>query len=108
MRAELVDQPDAALRVAEGDEPLGEKLDPHRRTIRLGDLLRHQRRDPVAAEQVAHRRVRPGLGEEIVLLARGHRRWPLWRTVESNSGKSATRRKLNLSLYTISRGSCEP
>jgi hypothetical protein len=40
MRAALVDEADAALRVAEGDHLLAEQLHPHGRTIRLGKLVR--------------------------------------------------------------------
>jgi hypothetical protein len=40
MRAELLDQPDAALGVAEGDELLTHQFDAHRRTIRFTDLTR--------------------------------------------------------------------
>ena len=76
MRAELVDQAEPSLAVAERDEPLGQHLDPHRRTVVLGQLLGEQHRHPVAAEQCAHRRARPGLGDEIVLFFSEHARPP--------------------------------
>ena len=50
MRAEFVDQTDAALSVSERDESLAEQLDAHRRTIRLGQLTTVQRRNPVPTE----------------------------------------------------------
>ena len=47
MRAELLDQADAALGVAERHQVLAEQADAHRRAVRFGDLARQQRRDPV-------------------------------------------------------------
>ena len=38
MRAEFVEQADAALAVAEGDQVLAEQADAHRRAVGLGDL----------------------------------------------------------------------
>ena len=72
MRAEFLDQADAALGVAERDEVLAEQADAHRRAVGLGDLARKQRGDPVAAHRVAHRRARADAGDEFVLLARQH------------------------------------
>jgi hypothetical protein len=54
MRAELVDQADAALRVAERDQLLAEDLHPHRRAVGLGHFAGEQHRHPVAAHQLAH------------------------------------------------------
>jgi hypothetical protein len=76
MRAELVDQAIAALAVAEGDETLGQQLDAYRSAVVLGQFLRQQRRHPVAAEQVAHRRARPCLGQEVVLFFSQHAQPP--------------------------------
>ena len=73
MGAELVHQRIVALAVAPGDQPLGQKLHPHRRASVLGQLARQHRRQPVAAEQGAHRRAGSGLGEEIVLFFAEHR-----------------------------------
>ena len=70
--AEFVDHADAPLRVAECQQPLGKKFDAHRRAVRLRHFVRQQRWNPIAPEQVAHRRARPGLGQKIVVLARGH------------------------------------
>ncbi len=52
MGAEFVHQADAALRVAERDQALGQQLHAHRRAIRLRQLGRQQRRNPVAPEQM--------------------------------------------------------
>ena len=72
MGAELVDQSIAALAVAERQQPLREQLDPDRRRIVLRQLLGHQRRNPVAAEHLAHGRARTGLRQEIVLFFPEH------------------------------------
>src|SRR5690242_21782843 len=63
MGAELVHQPDAALGVAKGDEALTEQLDAHRRAIRPRQLLGQHGGDPIAAEELAHRRARIGAAE---------------------------------------------
>src|SRR5204862_7683371 len=65
--AELVDQPETVPGVAKCDEALREQLDPHRRAIRLGQLLGEQRRQPVAPEELAHRRARAGARQKFVL-----------------------------------------
>ena len=72
MRAELVGQRETALRVAPGQQPLGQKLDPHRRAFVLRQLLGVHRRNPIAAEHLAHRRAGAGLGRECVLLRPEH------------------------------------
>ena len=72
MRAELVGQRESALRVAPGQQPLGQKLDPHRRAFVLRQLLGVHRRNPIAAEHLAHRRARAGLRGERVLLRPEH------------------------------------
>ena len=95
MGAELVDQAVAAAAVAERDQPLGQQLHPHRRAVVLGQLLGQQRRHPVAAEQLAHRRPRTGLGDEIVLFLPEHSHPPALRralvTVATNSLRSPGR-----------------
>ena len=72
MGAELVDQAVAALAVAERNEPLGQELHPHRRAVVFRQFLGEQRRRPIAAEQLPHRRPRSGLGDEIVLIGSEH------------------------------------
>ena len=72
MRAELVDQADAALGVAEGDQLLAHQLDPHRRAVRLGQFRRQQERRPIAAQQFAHQRAGADAAELVVLFTRHH------------------------------------
>ena len=71
--AELVDQAVPAVAVAEGEQPLGEDLHPHRGAVVLRQLFVEQRRDPVGAEQLAHRRAGAGLRQQIVLFFSEHR-----------------------------------
>src|SRR5262249_19611957 len=72
MSAELIDQRIAPLRVAPAEQPLGQKLHPHRRALVLRQLAREQCRQPVAAEQPAHRGAGTGLGGIIVLFFSEH------------------------------------
>ena len=80
MGAELVDQSIPALAVAEGKQPLREHLHPHRRAVVLRQLLDHERRDPVGAKHLAHRRAGAGLRQQVVLFFPEHRLDPrqLW------------------------------
>ncbi len=55
VRAELVDQPDLAVAVAEREQLLAHDLDAHLRVIGLRDLVGEENRHPVAAQQVSHR-----------------------------------------------------
>ncbi len=68
VRAELVEQCHAPVRVTEGDQRLREQLHPHRRAVRLGQFLGKQRRDPVASEQPAHQLARAGARQQLVCL----------------------------------------
>ena len=61
MRAELVDETEPVLRVAERDQALGEQLHAHGRAIGLGQLVVEQCRLPEATKQIAHRRAGAGL-----------------------------------------------
>jgi hypothetical protein len=72
VRAEFVEEADPAVAVAECDEILAKKLDPHRRAIGLGDLVRQARRGSVAPQRLAHRGTRPDAGQQFVFLARQH------------------------------------
>ena len=73
MGAELVDQPDPVLAVAEGNEPLAQELDAHRRTIRRRKLVRAQGREPIAPHQISHRGARGDFGQLFVFsLGCGH------------------------------------
>ncbi len=70
--AELVDESQPSVRVAECDQPLRKELYPDGRTVVLRKLLRQQRRQPIAAEQPAHRCSGAGLCQEIVLFLPEH------------------------------------
>src|SRR5262245_33670428 len=70
--AELVDQPEASVRVPKGQQPLREQFDADRGPFILGQLARQERRQPIAPEQIAHRRARTGLGQQLVLRSRQH------------------------------------
>ena len=72
VRAEGIDQADLALRVAKRDQVLAEQLDAHGRAVGLRHFLDQQRRDPVAPEQVAHRRAGPDAGQAFVILRTQH------------------------------------
>ena len=76
VRAEFIDQTDAALAVAERDEVLAEQFDAHRRAVRLGDLPRQAGRDPIPPHRIAHRRAGPDAGDQFVFLRWQHRRFP--------------------------------
>src|SRR5438105_7216559 len=73
VRAELVDESQPVLRVAERDQALAEDLHPHRRAVGLRQLFGEERRQPVAAEKLAHRRVWTGSAQQFVLF-RSHER----------------------------------
>ena len=72
MRAVFVEEPDAALGVAEGHQLFAEELDAHGRTIGLGQLPREQRGNPVPAHGLAHRRAGADAGDQLVLFACQH------------------------------------
>ena len=72
MRAELVDHADLAVGGAEGDEVLAQEPHADRRAIRLRQLPRQQRRNPIAAHGLAHRRPGADPGQTLVLFARQH------------------------------------
>src|SRR5947209_7617462 len=76
MRAEFVDQTDAALAVAERDEVLAEQSDAHRRTIRLGDFPRQAGRNPIPPHRISHWRAESDAGDQFVFLRWQHRRFP--------------------------------
>ena len=65
MRAELVDQSDLALRVAEREELLAENPDTHLRAIRPRDFPGEQDRHPVAPHEIAHAGARAGADERF-------------------------------------------
>src|SRR5204862_4474776 len=67
MGAELVDQPEPPLRVTEREQALREQLHADWRTVVVRELFGQQRRNPVAAEQPAHRRAGTGQREQVIL-----------------------------------------
>ena len=72
MRAELLQEPDPSGAVAERDQRLAEQPDADRRAVRLGDLARQQRGQPVAPHQPAERRPLPHPGDELVVFPGQH------------------------------------
>ena len=72
MRAERLDDADAAVGIAEGHQVLAQELDPNRRTIGFGEFLWQQGWQPEAAQQLAHSRSRTALGQEFVVLGAQH------------------------------------
>src|SRR5207244_7538249 len=78
VRAELVDQAEAILRVAKCYEFFRKNLYPDGRAIGLGQLGGEQRRQPVAAEELAHRRARAGAGQQFVLFRSHERGSSIW------------------------------
>ncbi len=75
--AELVDEAELALGIAEGDETLAEQLQAHRRAIGFRQFLAEKRRHPVATEEIAHRRSRVRLRQIVVLFLAKHETSPL-------------------------------
>ena len=63
MGAEFVDQAVFAVGVAEGEQPLRQDFDPHRRALVLRQLFGKQHRHPIGAEKLAHGRAGAGLGQ---------------------------------------------
>ena len=72
VRAELVDQPVAALAVTECDQPFRQDLDAHRRAIVFRQLLCEQGRNPVLTEEIASGCPRARLCQELVDLRLQH------------------------------------
>ncbi len=71
MRAGLVDQPDAAFGVAEGDQILAKQADALRLPV-LGEIRRRQERNPVQPKQVAERRAFADPHQAFIVFAREH------------------------------------
>ena len=71
MRAGGSHDADAAVAVAERHQVFAEKPQQHRIAVGLGDLL-EQRRQPVAAHQLAHGRVAFDAAYELILVVRQH------------------------------------
>ena len=73
VRAEFVDEADAAVAVAERDEVLAQQLHPDRRAVGLGDLARQAGRDPIPPHRIAHRGARSDAGDQFVFFRWQHR-----------------------------------
>src|SRR5260221_746941 len=72
MGAELVDQADAPVAVAERDQLLAQQFHANRRAVALRQLRVEQRGYPVAPEQLTHRRAGAGAGEQFIHLLSQH------------------------------------
>src|SRR5947207_2959145 len=72
MGAEFVRQGEPALAVTPSEQTFGENLDANRRAFVLGQFGRLHDRDPIAPEQIAHRRAVAGLGDKLVVLGTEH------------------------------------
>src|SRR6185437_3987632 len=71
MRTFMVHDADAARTVAPGDQLFAEQHQAHRLAVGL-EVARRDRRNPVPAHQLAHRRARPDAADEIVIGLRQH------------------------------------
>ena len=78
MRAARIEKPYPPFGVAEGDQVLAQDLDADGRAIGLRQLLRQQHGHPEAAEEIAHRRARPGPREQLVVIGAEHRVTSSW------------------------------
>src|SRR5262249_4990116 len=76
MRAELAHEPGPAVLGAKRDEALAEQLHPLDPSAGR-DFVRKHDRDPVLAQEPAHRRTRAGPRQELVLFTAQHRLSPL-------------------------------
>ena len=76
VRTVLVEYADAPARVPERDEVLAHKPHAHGRAIGSGQLPVQQRRNPIPAQHVAHRRAWPHSRQQLVLLLRKHLKPP--------------------------------
>jgi hypothetical protein len=72
MGAELVDEANLALGVAERDQALAEQLHAHRRAIGLGQFFRDEDRDPEAAHELPHGLAGAGARHEVVVFLGQH------------------------------------
>src|SRR5205807_6261233 len=72
VQAQLVQEAEPAVRVAEGDEALAQDGDLDRRAVGLGQVTELEGRRPVPPEHPAHRRVGPDPAQSLVLLCGQH------------------------------------
>ena len=89
VRAIFVEHAEAALAVAEHDEILAEQPHLDRRAVGLRHFLRQAGRNPVAAHDLAHRRVAFDAAQQIVFFGGHHRRrFPVGATVQISVARS--------------------
>src|SRR5205823_9522915 len=70
--AVVLEQPDLALRVAEGDQLFAEQQDTHRVAVGSWQLAREHGWHPVLAHQRAHRRPRSDAGNQLIIFLAEH------------------------------------
>src|SRR3989454_3672106 len=80
MGAELVDQADSSVRIAERDQLLSEQFYANGGAVALRQLPVEQRGYPIAPEQLAHRRAGARAGQEYIHLLGQHGRLPFQAT----------------------------
>jgi hypothetical protein len=72
VRAVLVDYPEPAEAVAKRHQVFAQQSHPHRCAVALGDLFGQTRRYPVAAHQLAHRRIALDPAKQLVVFDAQH------------------------------------
>ena len=70
--AQFLQQADASVGVAEGDQLLAQQLDANRLAVGFGQFPRQQSGHPVAAHQLAHGGTGADLGQRDVISLRNH------------------------------------
>ena len=73
VRAVLVHHADASVRIAECDEPLAQKANADRRTVRLPDFRRQHDRHPEPAHQLPHAGAGTNTGQQFIVFTAEHR-----------------------------------
>ena len=72
MRAKLIENADATFRVAEDNEIFAKQANFQRIAIGLGHFFNQAGRQPMAAHDLAHRRIALDTAQEIIFLFREH------------------------------------
>ena len=85
MRTKRIDDADVAVRIAKRYQIFAQQTHAHRRAVGFGQLFGKQRREPVAAEQVPHRRARTDTGEAFVILLTQHSAAPNFPVIASRN-----------------------
>ena len=68
MGAVLADDTDTALSISESDQFLAQQFYPHGGAVRPGNFFRQQRRNPVAPDQISHRRAGSCSSKKFIVL----------------------------------------